>query len=182
VSKSRVVITAGAVFLSAALAVVSLKGSTAEPMVKAEQAPIQTSAPIPAEVRSNPVEVANKPDQIWTYNCEFPEQRPETILLTCADGGWMVTEIKWNSWTLNGASGLGIYSENQCDPDCATGERIDSKVKVRLSNPIIHKGRNILQTLDIEPNNGSQLPGDRTSLSWNVAEFAIRMNWVSSLP
>ena len=124
-----------------------------------------------------PTQTANQPDQAWTYNCEFPEQRPRTILLTCADGGWLVTEIKWNSWTPNGADGVGTYSENQCDPDCASGVRIESKVKVRLSSLIVHKGRNILQTLDIEAENGSQLPGDRTSLSWNVAEFAIRMNW-----
>ena len=171
VSKSKVAITAGAVLLSAALAVMLFDFQQFEPSIE--------SSRIEARIVPSPqsTEFANQPDQIWTYNCEFPEQRPETILLTCADGGWMVTDVKWKSWTLNGASGVGIYSENQCDPDCATGERLDSKVKVRLSNPIIHKGRNILQTLDIEPNNGSQLPGDRTSLSWNVAEFAIRMNW-----
>ena len=88
-----------------------------------------------------------------------------------------MTEIKWNSWTPNGADGVGTYSENQCDPDCARGVRIEPKVKVRLRSLIVHKGKNILQTLDIEAENGSQLPGDRTSLSWNVAEFAIRMNW-----
>lgn len=173
VSKSKVAITAGAVLLSAALAVILFKFQRLEPSIE--------SSRIEARVVQSPqsTQVATQPDQIWTYNCEFPEQRPETILLTCADGGWMVTDVKWKSWTLNGASGVGIYSENQCDPDCATGERLDSKVKVRLSNPIIHKGRNILQTLDIEPINGSQLHGDRTSLSWNVAEFAIRMNWES---
>jgi hypothetical protein len=171
VSKSRVVITAGAVFLSAALAVSLLNiQKTNQSLESTSKKALSTADPFPSEV-------PNQPDQAWTYNCEFAEQRPKTILLTCADGGWLVTEIRWNSWTTNSASGVGVYSENQCDPDCASGVRIESKVKVRLTSPIVHKGRNILQTLDIEAENGSQLPGVRTSLSWNVAEFAIRMNW-----
>jgi hypothetical protein len=171
VSKSRVAITAGAVFLSAALAVMFFN------LQQLEQDFEGANNETHAAVSPKPSQIAKQSDQAWTYNCEFPEQRPKTILLTCADGGWLITEIEWSSWTPHGANGVGVYSENQCDPDCASGVRIESKVKVRLSSPIVHKGRNILQTLDIEAKNGSQLPGDRTSLSWNVAEFAIRMNW-----
>jgi hypothetical protein len=171
VSKSRVAITAGAVFLSAALAVMLVN------IQQTDQSLESTSKEALSTVNPLSSQIAKQPDQAWTYNCEFPEQRPKTILLTCADGGWLVTEIRWKSWTANSASGVGVYSENQCDPDCASGVRIDSKVKVRLTSPIVHNGRNILQTRDIEAENGSQLPGVRTSLSWNVAEFAIRMNW-----
>jgi hypothetical protein len=171
VSKSRVAITAGAVFLSAALAVMLVN------IQQTDQSLESTSKEALSTVNPLSSQIAKQPDQAWTYNCEFAEQRPKTILLTCADGGWLVTEIRWNSWTTNSASGVGVYSENQCDPDCASGVRIESKVKVTLSNPIFHKGRNILQTLDIKVEDGSQLRGGRTSLSWNIAEFAIRMKW-----
>lgn len=113
----------------------------------------------------------------WTYDCEFPVQRPETIMLTCADGGMIVTGIKWRTWNANEAAGTGIYSQNMCDPSCAEGERVDVPVNVRLGNLFQHKGRNVLGTLDIEAVSGRELPNGTKSLSWDVSEFAMRMNW-----
>jgi hypothetical protein len=154
VSKSRVAITAGAVFLSAALAVSFILFMNTD---------------------SSPVAIEQ--NQAWTYNCEFPVQRPESITLTCADGGILVTDIEWNAWTINGASGSGTYSENICEPNCADGRRINVAVIVRLSEPFQYKGRNIFQTLEIEVEAGSQLPNGETNLFWDVSEFAVTMNW-----
>lgn len=153
-SKSRVAITAGAVFLSAALAVsfVFFKNTDASP-------------------------IAIERNQAWTYSCEFPVQRPKEITLTCADGGNLVTNIEWNVWTISGAAGSGTYSENICEPNCAEGRRINVPVTVRLSEPLQYKGRNVLQTLEIEGEAGSQLPNGKTKLVWNVSEFAVTMNW-----
>ena len=153
-SKSRVAITAGAVFLSAALAVSFILFMNTD---------------------SSPVAIEQ--NQAWTYNCEFPVQRPESITLTCADGGILVTDIEWNAWTINGASGSGTYSENICEPNCADGRRINVAVIVRLSEPFQYKGRNIFQTLEIEVEAGSQLPNGETNLFWDVSEFAVTMNW-----
>ena len=55
------------------------------------------------------------------------------MTLTCADGGILVREIKWDTWRAYGASGSGIHSVNQCEPDCARGERVEVPVEVRLS-------------------------------------------------
>jgi hypothetical protein len=154
VNKSRVAITAGAVFLSAALAVSFILFTNTD---------------------SSPVSIER--NQAWTYNCEFPVQRPESITLTCADGGMLVTDIEWNAWTINGASGSGTYSENNCEPNCADGHRINVAVIVRLSELFQYKGRNIFQTLEIEVEAGSQLPNGETNLLWNVSEFAVTMNW-----
>jgi hypothetical protein len=154
VSKSRVAITAGAVFLSAALAVSPIFSK------KTDTSP-----------------VAIEQNQACAYNCEVPMQLPESITLTCADGGILVTDIEWNAWTINGASGSGTYSENICEPNCADGRRINVAVIVRLSEPFQYKGRNIFQTLEIEVEAGSQLPNGETNLLWNVSEFAVTMNW-----
>ena len=116
-------------------------------------------------------------DRAWTHHCEFPPQTPKTISLSSADwAGWLL-KYESNSWTPHAAKGVGVYSENQCDPDFTIGVRVEFKVKAYLSSPTVHEGRNIIQTLDIEAKYGSQLPDDRTFLSWNFADFAIKKNW-----
>ena len=113
----------------------------------------------------------------WTYDCEFPVQRPEEIMLTCADGGMIVTDIRWQTWTTTGATGTRTYSQNMCDPNCAEGRRVDVPVTIKLSEPFEYKGRNVLKTLDIQVVRGRELPNGNTRMTWDVSEFAVRMNW-----
>ena len=113
----------------------------------------------------------------WTYDCEFPVQRPEEIMLTCADGGMIVTDIKWKTWTTTGATGTGTYSQNMCDPNCAEGRREDMPVTIKLSELFDYKGRNVLKTLDIKAVSKRELPNGNTRMTWDVSEFAVRMNW-----
>lgn len=111
----------------------------------------------------------------WTYDCEFPVQRPEEIMLTCADGGMILTDIRWQTWSSKQALGTGIYSQNMCDPSCAEGSRIDVPVTIKLSEPFEYKGRNVLKTLDIQAVGGRELPNGNTKITWDVAEFAQSM-------
>ena len=113
----------------------------------------------------------------WTYDCEFPVQRPEEIMLTCADGGMIVTGITWQTWSSKQALGTGIYSQNMCDPSCAEGSRVDVPITIKLSELFDYKGRNVLKTLDIQAVGGRELPNEGTNMTWNIAEFAVRMNW-----
>jgi len=73
------------------------------------------------------------PENVFTTECGYIDQKPEEVTLTCADGGILVREIKWDIWRASGASGSGIHSVNQCEPDCARGERVEVPVEVRLS-------------------------------------------------
>jgi hypothetical protein len=102
VSKSRVAITAGAVFLSAALAASLFSAQ-------------KSSAPTPK--------------QILTWDCETAVYKPKSITITCADGGIFVEKIQWSSWSQKGASGVGIFSENLCEPNCAEGKRVTAPAK-----------------------------------------------------
>ena len=148
-SKSRVVITAGAVFLSAAL-VVSLFSTQESTTVT--------------------------PEQVLTWNCELEDQKPELIMITCADGGIYVEKIKWNMWTKDGATGIGILSENLCDPSCAEGQRVEAPVSLRLSNLTEQNGKFYLRTLDISTSDGKDFPRGKTnSFQWDVMEFAEHM-------
>jgi hypothetical protein len=81
VNKSRVTITAGAVFLSAALAV-SLFSS-------------QQSKTITHR-------------QVLTWNCATAQYTPESITITCADERIFVEKIQWSTWSKEGATGKVI--------------------------------------------------------------------------
>ena len=162
-SKSRVAITAGAVFLSAALAVSLFSGQPEA----AQRSTIQESAsPIPSL----------NPKQVLTWNCEIPEHKPESITITCADGGIYVEKIKWSTWSQEGATGSGIFSENLCEPSCAEGMRVTAAAKLTLSNLTEQNGKYYLRTLDISASDGKDFPwGKAGSLQWDVMEFAEMM-------
>ena len=158
--RSKALLGAGAVLVTAALVGPLISALFTEERV--EPAPLKGYA---------------KVEGIWTYDCEFPVQRPEQIMLTCAEGGMIVTDIKWQSWDATGATGTGTYSQNMCDPSCAEGKRVDVPVIVNLSELFEYKGRNVLRALDIEAVRGRELPNGTAGFTWDVAEFAVRMNW-----
>ena len=144
-SKSRVTITAGAVFLSAALAVSLFSAQ-------------KTSAPTS--------------EQILTWDCETAVYKPESITITCADGGIFVEKIKWNTWSKDGATGSGVFSENLCEPSCAEGQRVEAPVNLLLTNLTEQNGKYYLRTLDISTANGKDFPWGRVNeFEWDVMEF-----------
>jgi len=160
--KSRYIFTASAVFLSAALAVNFFSTEPKTPT------PIPTATPtrvsIPATLKDS---------DVLTWNCEIPEYKPETILLTCADGGWMVHSISWSKWGIGGAEGTGIFREKLCEPNCAEGEVAEEKVKVKLSDLAQREGEFYLRTLDISTASGKDfISGRANGLEWDVMEFS----------
>ena len=148
-NKSRVAITAGAAFLSAALAVSLFSGQQSKTIT---------------------------PEQVLTWDCETAEYKPESITITCADGGIFVEKIQWSTWSKEGATGMGIYSENLCEPNCSEGKRVTAPVKLTLSNPTEYKEKFYLRTIDISTQNGKDFPWDKPgNFQWDVVEFAEMM-------
>jgi hypothetical protein len=159
--KSRYIFTASAVFLSAALAVnfFSTEPKTVTPIATATPTPVTVPATL-------------KDSDVLTWNCEIPEYKPETILLTCADGGWMVHSISWSKWGIGGAEGTGIFREKLCEPNCAEGDIAEEKVKVKLSDLAERQGEFYLRTLDISTASGKDfISGRANGLEWDVMEF-----------
>jgi len=155
----------------------ALLGAGAVLIVAALVSPFISAVFTEERVEPAPTKSYSKVEGIWTYDCEFPVQRPEQIMLTCADGGMVVTDIKWQSWNAKGAAGTGIYSQNMCEPSCAEGKRVEVPVRLRLSELFEYKGRNVLQNLDIKAVSRRELPDGTASFTWDVAEFAVKMNW-----
>ena len=112
---------------------------------------------------------------IYTYDCEILEQRPEQLTKFCADGGVYVYDIKWKSWGYNGAEGTGTYSQNLCEPNCAEGKRVEEQVDLYLSGIEIIEGRRVLRYLSVNTLNGALLPSGNSYDNWDVAEFAVKM-------
>jgi len=163
--RSKALVGAGAVLIVAALVSPLISSAFTSESDKTEK------------VEPLPTKSYAKVEGIWTYDCEFPVQRPEQIMLTCADGGMIVTDIKWQTWNSKEAIGTGTYSQNMCEPSCAEGKRVDTPVRVKLSELFGYKGRNVLKGLDIKAVSGRELPDGTAGFTWDVAEFAVKMNW-----
>jgi hypothetical protein len=166
-NKARYIFAASAVFLSAALAANTLSNnSTAEPVPSASP-----TITIPADLKDS---------DVLTWDCEVPVKKPDTITLTCADGGWMVHSITWSSWGIGGAQGTGIFREKLCEPSCAEGKVAEEEIKVQLSDLAERKGEFYLRTLDISTASGKDfISGRANGLEWDVMEFIEVMNWDS---
>jgi hypothetical protein len=144
-NKQRAVLATSAVFLSAAL--VASYYQSQEPTIKATD--------------------------VLTWDCESAVYKPESITLTCADGGWSIQAITWSTWTEKGAEGTGTWRENLCKPNCAAGKIAEAKVNVKLSDLTSNKGKFYLRTIDIVTPDGKDFPWGRSGLiTWDVTEFS----------
>ena len=148
--KSRAVFAAGAVFLSTAL--VATLFINQKPHLK--------------------------PSQILTWDCEYPEYKPETIMIYCGDGGAYISKIHWINWNHEGAEGTGEYYRNLCEPDCADGKIVHAPVEVSLSELTPRNGKFYLRTLDMSSVSGKDFSwGELGGFKWDVMDFAEKMNW-----
>ena len=158
--KSRAVFAAGAVFLSTVLAASFFMNDDS------------------SKTLIEPLKI--KPTQVLTWDCEYPEYKPETIMIYCGDGGAYIDKIEWDSWSKEGASGTGEYYKNLCEPDCADGKIVHAPVNVRLSELTPRKGKYYLRTLDMSSISGKDFPWDESGMfEWDVMEFIEHMNWDS---
>jgi hypothetical protein len=73
---------------------------------------------------------------LYVVNCVTFEQKPVELVLYCADAGQILNQITWSSWTSTEAKGSGISIANDCEPSCAEGSDVSSKVEIRLFKPI----------------------------------------------
>ena len=59
---------------------------------------------------------------------------PSEIYLGCATGAFRLTEISWQDWGKQVATGNGIAVINDCNPSCAEGKNHRVPVVVKLSD------------------------------------------------
>ena len=118
-----------------------------------------------------------KPNQVLTWDCEYPAYKPETIMIYCGDGGAYISKIKWSTWSKDGAKGIGEYYRNLCEPDCADGKIVHAPVKISLSHLTPQKEKFYLRTLDMSSASGKDFPwGESGIFEWDVMDFVEQMN------
>jgi hypothetical protein len=110
-------------------------------------------------------ESAIKATDVLTWDCESAEYKPESITLTCADGGWSIQAITWTTWTDKGAEGTGTWRENLCKPNCADGEIVEANVQVKLSDLTPYKGKFYLKNIDIVTPDGKNFQTSKNQRS-----------------
>ena len=110
--------------------------------------------------------------KVWTYNCEYEDQKPTELLEYCADGNGGIAKIKWSTWSSEGAEGTGVYFRNNCEPDCASGKFSYTDVAVYLDSPVKAKGRVHLTALSYEEvDKTGQVVDGGISGGWDVSEM-----------
>jgi hypothetical protein len=71
----------------------------------------------------------------YAINCLREQYKPRAIVLTCADGGILVDQLKWSHWSRTKAVASGAFVWNDCKPSCVNGHFHARPVKVTLSGP-----------------------------------------------
>ena len=128
-------------------------------------------------LQSSPETPAVRPSQVFTWDCEYPEQRPKAITLTCADGGMYIDQIDWSRWDASGAWGTGTYYVNECDPNCAEGTFLRANVDIQLMRLTRYREKFFFRALVIRSTDGKNLPSMNTDFyKWDVMEFAEILN------
>ena len=134
-----------------------------------------TASQEPAEILEDPNPKKLTAGNIWTYDCEIPVQLPESIYLTCADGGWYIYQIKWQSWNENAATATALFSQNVCEPNCAEGYRVEAPVTLTIST-FAKPGKKIyLTNLEMRASTEQSFQGGDRTLTWDLGEFAKMM-------
>jgi hypothetical protein len=106
------------------------------------------------------IEMIN-PENVFTAECGYIDQKPEAVTLTCADGGISVQDIKWDIWRASGSSGTGVHTVNQCKPDCVTGKWIEVPVEVKLTRLMTDGDKFYLTSF-----NAYSLDGEVLDMGW----------------
>jgi len=152
--KSKLIIASSAALLSAALIALLINQTSDQSRQADKQA------------------VSVRPEEVLTFDCETPVHRPDYITLTCADGGIAIEEIKWQSWGVKESIGTGVYAENNCQPDCASGKLIKTPVVLSLTNLIEYKSKFYLKDLAITTQKGNNSISRMSVIKIDLSEYA----------
>ncbi len=94
--------------------------------------PASTSPAAPASRQTQAVKVI-----VRVLPCfGLPELRPANYLMSCADANASWKKVKWLSWGAKTALGTGYLYQNDCQPNCASGQFRTYPAKLVLSEVI----------------------------------------------
>ena len=71
-------------------------------------------------------------DVTYLVECVSDElrNRPESFVLSCADGNSSLQDLHWKRWGDTSATAEGTFTTNPCEPDCASSKPVQQHVNV----------------------------------------------------
>gem|GEM_PF-658857 len=94
---------------------------------------------------------------VYVINCIEAVSQPSELVLYCADAGQILTNITWDSWGDDTATGTGQSITNTCMPSCAEGDFVTVDVDLTLYELVESEGRLVYSKVNMvysEPING----------------------------
>jgi hypothetical protein len=52
-------------------------------------------------------------------------------------------DLRWTKWNRSEALAIGVWQQNNCRPSCAGGTFLDYRVRLLLTNPVVHEDRRV---------------------------------------
>ncbi len=106
------------------------------------------------------------------------KKRSQYIALTALITAVVVLAIiVANMFLAQNAANDAMAKQSQITPAPKTGPKVIDPVTIALSDLFERKGKIYLRTLVFNTTGNKELPYGGTSTGWDVAEFAIEMNW-----
>lgn len=99
----------------------------------------------------------NASQDVFVINCIETVSQPAELVLYCADAGQILTDITWDSWGDDSATGSGKSVTNTCEPTCAEGDFVTVDVAITLYDLVESEGRLVYSKVNMvysEPVNG----------------------------
>jgi hypothetical protein len=62
-----------------------------------------------------------------------PIRGPYRIVIACGDGNALFRDLSWRRWDAYVAKGHGLFTANDCKPNCAEGTFHSYRVRVKLT-------------------------------------------------
>ena len=80
--------------------------------------------------------VPTKELPLVVFDCTTASFKPTTVIVACGDGGVVLRELRYSSWTMERAVGTATALVKLCEPDCATGKTRRYPVSVVYDKPV----------------------------------------------
>jgi hypothetical protein len=92
-------------------------------------------------------------------NCEnpkaAPQRRPNRIVAACGgDAVFILSGIRYSSWSARSAFGTARVKYNSCRPYCAAGHLVAAKARFRLNRPRQFQGHLVFTSLFVQSQSG----------------------------
>jgi len=113
-------------------------------------------------------------EQVYAFNCGIVDFKPESLTQYCADAGIGLSDIKWETWNAQGATGTAQYAINHCEPTCVDGKWSYADVNVRLSKLVHKNGKPVLSHIYYKTVDGKNLPSGKTAFEeWDLVSTPL---------